>query len=110
MIVPDATIGFVRAAEKERRGMLASAPAKPEMRKKKALFVFKLLTAQFLTLNESLYSDIDMLYTTSFSYQLLTFGSTRGATTDSGPPGQHIHSCAWGVRSVLPDHIPVESP
>ncbi len=35
MIVPDATIGFVRAAEKERRGMLASAPAKPEMRKKK---------------------------------------------------------------------------
>lgn len=32
MIVPDVTMGFVRAAEKERRGMLGSAPAIPEMK------------------------------------------------------------------------------
>lgn len=32
MIVPDVTMGFVRAAEKESRGMLASAPAIPEMK------------------------------------------------------------------------------
>ncbi len=40
MIVPDVTIGFVRAAEKERRGMLASAPAKPEMRITTVFFFF----------------------------------------------------------------------
>ncbi len=60
---------------------------------------------QFLTLNSSLYSNIDMLYTTSFSYQLLTFGSTTDPvlpiTTEHMPQHLRQKKCWLSCKQTL---------